>query len=128
MFLIGKKMCNYSLNTKDIVTVRKVVPIKYKDLTRYMNEYRDYGNSNYRGDPKQTKALINSRLIGLFLTILLVTVQRNKTIRKLRFDQVREVEGGYQIHTVEGKTQKPRECNINKALYTSIMQVKESRI
>ena len=74
MFLVGRKMCNYSLDTKDIVTLRKVVPIKYKELTKYMNEYRDYGNSNYRDDPKQKKALINSRLIGLFLTILLVTV------------------------------------------------------
>ena len=85
---MGRTICNYcDLKYKGYFNERPKDLVNYKDLTQSIEEYRNYGNPKYRGlgDTLNKKSLKISKHFGLFLTFLVMSAQRNSTVRELRF-------------------------------------------
>jgi hypothetical protein len=69
--------CNFDFDQrpKDLVS--------YEELMKSVEEYRNYGNPKYRGlgDIISKRSLKVSKHFGLFLTFLVMSAQRNSTVR-----------------------------------------------
>ncbi len=82
--------------------------IPYDTLVDCICEYRDQGHPDYRNpepDEKKKKMSLDiSKLFGLFMTILLVTVSRNATVRQVAFDNFYISDGQPTIFLKASKT------------------------
>ena len=92
--------------------------VSYKDLTKSIEEYRNYGNPKFRGlsDANDKRALKLSKHFGLFLTFLVMSAQRNATVRVMKFKDFYKKDGKDYVHMYASKTKKPAEYIVSPIL------------
>lgn len=81
---MGRVICNYyDLKCKIDFNERPKDLVAYEDLTKSIEEYRNHGSPKYRGSSGEVnkKSLKISKHFGLFLTFLVMSAQRNATVR-----------------------------------------------
>lgn len=86
--MMGRVICNYyDLKCKIDFNERPKDLVAYKDLTKSIEEYRNHGNPKYHKllDEAGKKSLKISKHFGLFLTFLVMSAQRNATVRQMKF-------------------------------------------
>jgi|LauGreDrversion4_2_1035121.scaffolds.fasta_scaffold406937_1 hypothetical protein len=64
--------------------------IAYDEIKRYIDETREEGLPIFRKKKEHKEQLNKSKIFGLFLTILLMTGQRNSTVRLMKFDAIKK--------------------------------------
>jgi len=87
MYHMNSMICGYDI--RQAKTNFEQLPkqlVSYDRLIQCVCEYRDLGDPNYRspkeeGDKMKKKQLAISKMFGLFLTLLVVSAQRNATVR-----------------------------------------------
>lgn len=85
--------------------------VSYEDLCVNIERY-------YEIDPQ----------FSLFLTLLLITAQRNATIRTLKFNAFSKEHGKYILRTHASKTNKKMAYFISADLYNGVMKMREKRL
>lgn len=90
----------------------------YEDLVKSIEEYRNYGNPKYWGlsDTINKNSLKISKHFGLFLTFLVISAQRNATVREIKFSDFYKKDGKDYLHMYASKTKKPAEYIISPIL------------
>lgn len=90
---MAKTICGYSdMKVKMSFFMKDKQLVSYKDLVTAMNEYRDVGDPSFvkEQDAQTKKSLVISKLLGLFITLSVITSQRSSTVREVKFEDFRE--------------------------------------
>ena len=131
VFQMGRKI---SAHTELVVSMDEVMK-KDKDLVPYdillekINIYREQGNPKYRKmkDEQGAKSLYISQIFGLFMTFLVVTVQRNRTVREIKFEDFSIVNGRAVLFMYASKTRDKINVSIDNRLKKAVDCIREER-
>jgi hypothetical protein len=90
---------------------------------KYVNEYFAKGHPEYRKNktPEDKKKLKLTKLFGLFMMFLIVTAQRNRTIREIKFDNFTKQNGEARLYMFVSKTEHKVNLKISLELYELAM-------
>lgn len=130
MYQLARKICGYNeLKASVVIQERPKDLVGYDDLVAAINEYRDIGDPDFRDsdDKKVKKSLEISKLFGLFMTLAVITAQRNRTIREIKFEDFGIRNGVHFLYTYATKTHKPSDCDIDGEIVQIVDIIKEQR-
>lgn len=100
----------------------------YEDLMACVNEVRERGLPAFRFKKDASTQLGLSRLFGLFLSFLVVTVQRNKTVREMRFEDFKvQADERISLELFATKTKKRAQYSISPKYYAIIKNLQRQR-
>jgi len=95
-----------------------------------MNEYRDIGDPSFakKQDPQSKKSLAISKMLGLFVTLAVITSQRSSTVREVKFkDFKEEKDGECTVFMHATKTGKNALYEIPREVYEMVQGVNKAR-
>lgn len=76
-------------------------------------------------DDQERKSLYISQMFGLFMTFLVVTVQRNRTVREIKFEDFSMTNGKAMLFMYASKTRDKINVSIDNRLKKAVDSIRE---